>query len=90
MYKLLIIGMLALIGLTSYSQDTCEVVTLVVYEKIETFELLSHKQEYYLDTQMGVLKVSESVFDSVEEDMLYRANVCRKEDLIIINFILNE
>ena len=27
--------MLALLGLTSYSQDTCEVVTLVVYEKIE-------------------------------------------------------
>ena len=82
--------MLALIGLTSYSQDTCEVVTLVVYEKIETFELLTHKQECYLDTQMGVLKVSKSVFDSVEEDMLYKANVCREEDLITINFILNE
>ena len=82
--------MLALLGLTSYSQDTCEVVTLVVYEKIETVELLTHKQEYYLDTQMGVLKVSKSVFDSVEEDMLYRVNACRKEDLIIINFILNE
>ena len=82
--------MLALLGLTSYSQDTCEVITLVVYEKIETFESLTHEQEYYLDTQMGVLKVSKSVFDSVEEDMLYRANVCRKEDLIIINFILNE
>lgn len=88
MYKLLIVGMLALLGLTSYSQDTCEVVTLVVYEKIETFELLIHKQKYYLDTQMGVLKVSEKVFDSVEEDMLYKANVCRKEDLIIINFIV--
>ena len=82
--------MLALLGLTSYSQDTCEVVTIVVYEKIETFELLTHKQDYCIDTQMGVLKVSESVFDSVEEDMLYKANVCRKEDLIIINFIVNE
>ena len=88
MKKLLILGMLALIGLTSYSQDTCEVVTVMVYEKIETFEAVTKSQGYYLDTQMGVLKVSKKVYDSVEEDMLYKANVCRKEEETVINYIV--
>ena len=88
MKKLLILGMLALIGLTSYSQDTCEVVTVMVYEKIKTFEAVTKSQGYYLDTQMGILKVSKSIYDSVEEDMLYKANVCRKEEETIINYIV--
>ena len=80
--------MLALLGLTSYSQDTCEVVTLVVYEKIEVLEALSNKYEYFLDTTMGIIRVNTDVFNIVSNDTLYKVRICRKDELITIVYIV--
>ena len=88
MKKLLLIGMLALIGLTSYSQDTCEVVTLVVYEKIEVLQALSSKHDYFLDTTMGIIRVNPDVFNIVFNDTLYKVRICRKDELISIVYIV--
>lgn len=80
--------MLALLGLTSYSQDTCEVVTVVVYEKIEVLEALSNKYEYFLDTTMGIIRVNTDVFNIVSNDTLYKVRICRKDELITIVYIV--
>ena len=88
MKKLLITGMLALLGLTSYSQDTCEVATIIVYEKIELLEAVSGKHNYFLDTTMGIINVNAAIFNRVSDDTIYKVMICRKDELVIITDVI--